>query len=430
MSAPKRTIEETLPFTIKVQLEQTQNQELPKGMVYAYDRNGGFLTSTSFPDKAQFTVQLSLPSVLHGETIRLLIGPELSDYSGEMPEWMRRTIRLKENNAGAHSSSLLLRKGAYEQQIQLDDENKVVPITVSPHDWKKWRRCRCVVRGRLIKILQMPDGTHEELGVCNACIRIYEVDKLSEIIARLPDRDLSRIRDDLLVHIKSWSPAPLKKIPFLIRPKSGPPPSQACKPEDIRSVPAKVSTAETAHVTMSQEPPPPPPDKNIPSRRELPAAMIAQELQNIFTAASANQLRNALIIKADILAKLMCQWKWLHFHFSKDLIKCVPTNGQGRFKTTITYPRGGDKPDLYFKGIQCIGYSMNTLYDPSVACNTHWNYECGREVVLVTKDPAANTRRIPEPVQTRSKVTNLIMPYAMGGTLLNKNNHSINIRFP
>ncbi len=427
MSAPKRKKEETLPFTIKVQLEQTQNQDLPKGMVYAYDRNGGFLASTSFPNKAQFTIQLSLPSVLHGDTIRILMGPEVSDYSGEMPEWMRRTIRLKANNVGAHSSSLLLRKGAYEKQIQLDVENKVVLLTVSPHDWKKWLHCRCVIRGRLIKILQMPDGTHKELGVCNSCIRIYEVDKLSKIIARLPDRDLSRIRDDLLAHLKNWSPAPpLKKLPSLIRQKSGPPPSQAFKSDEIKPA----TPAKTAHVTMSRPPPPPLPNKNIPSRQGLPVTMIAQELENIFIADSVNQLRNALIIKADILAKLMCQWKWLHFHFSKDLIKCVPTNGQGIFKTTITYPRGGDKPDLYFKGIQCIGYSMNTLYDPSVACNTHWNYECGREVVLITNDPAAKTHRTPESVQTPPKVTNRKMPYAMRGTLLNKINQSIDIRLP
>lgn len=139
-------------------------------------------------------------------------------------------------------------------------------------------------------------------------------------------------------------------------------------------------------------------------------------------AASASQLRNALIIKSGILAQLICQWKWLHFHFTKDLIKCVSTDEKGRFETTITYPCGGEKPDLYFKALQCIASSLHTLYDPNVACHTYWNYECGKEVVLVTTDPVAITCMASEPMETPSDDTTWVMPYAASDTPLNKIN--------
>lgn len=130
---------------------------------------------------------------------------------------------------------------------------------------------------------------------------------------------------------------------------------------------------------------------------------------------SASQLRNALIVKTDILSQLMCQWKWLHFHFSKDLVKCVATDEQGKFETTITYPSGGDKPDLYFKAVQRIARNLHTLYDPNVACNTHWNYECGNEVILVTTNPAAITCMSPEKVPLHSAVSTWLLPYAVEG---------------
>ncbi|MBU1140260.1 MAG: hypothetical protein KKD01_00430 [Proteobacteria bacterium] len=424
MSVTNNIKEGRLACTINIQLEQTQEQELPEGMVYAYDRNGSFLDSAEFPRKAQFTVELALPSELQGDTIRILIGPQVSDDSEEMPEWMRQGITNTKNSAGGVAPSVLVRKGAYEKRVQLAAEHNIFSLPIFPHDWKKWLLCRCVVRGRLIKLLQMPDGTNQELGVCNACIKIYEVDKLAKIIARLPDRDLSRIRDDLLILIKNWPPnPPLEKIPSILGPSIEPPPPLPVRPE-ATSPAAVLKSCDTGEVpdTMSLGAEPPLPDKEVHCEYKKVVTMLAQELEPVFTASSVSQLRNALIIKAGILAQLICQWKWLHFHFSKDLIKCVSTDEQGRFETTITYPCGGDRPDLYFKAMQCIASNLHILYDPNVACHTHWNYKCGSEVVLVTTDPVAITCMSPEAVEPPSGVTIWIMPYAVGGTPLNKIN--------
>ncbi|MBU0943542.1 MAG: hypothetical protein KJ804_02575 [Proteobacteria bacterium] len=414
--------EEMLPFTIKVQLEQTEEQELPEGIVYAYDRNGSFLDAASFRGTEKFTVTLSLPFALHGDTIRILIGPKISDDTEGVPEWMRESIETKESAGNGISPSILVRKGAYEKRIQLNAEDNTLLLNLFPHDWEKWIRCRCLVRGRLIKILQMPDGTNEELGVSNGCVKIYEVDKFSKIISRLPDRDLSRIRDDLLTLIKHWPPeSSLRTTPSIAGPTIGQPPFLSGKSEETwpgGEVPANVFDTGSSYPAPPLEPPHP--DPQNPCQYEQLAALIAQDLESVFLAASASQLRNALIGKAGILAQLICQWKWLHFHFSKDLIKYTSTDEQGRFETSITYPCGGDKPDLYFKAVQCIASSLHTLYDPNVACHTYWNYECGREVVLITTDPAAITSMPPKTVQPPSGVPVWIMPYAVGGIPLNK----------
>ena len=414
MSRTTITKEEKLPFTIKVQLEQALEQKLPKGMVYAYDRKGTFLDATDFPPKARFTVKLSLPSVLHGDTVRILLGPKLSDDSKEMPTWMRQSMRSTHFNTSNVSPSVLVRNGAYEKRIQLDTEDRVLLFNLFPHDWKKWIRCRCVVKGRLLKSLQKPDETNTELGVYNACIRIYEVDKLSKVIARLPDRDLLRIRDDLLTLLKNWPPnPPLAIIPSIQGPRVGPPPPLSVQSAKRRAV--------TAHNAISPGPQREPPDQDTSLQYEHLATLIAQELESVFMAFSASQLRNALIVKADILNQLICQWKWLHFHFSKDLIKCVATDEQGKFETTITYPNGGDKPDLYFKAVQCIACDLHTLYDPNVACNTHWNYECGNEIILVTTNPAAITCMSAEKMPLHSEVSTWLLPYAVKGKPSTKN---------
>jgi len=98
----------------------------------------------------------------------------------------------------------------------------------------------------------------------------------------------------------------------------------------------------------------------------------------------------------------------------------VCTDEQGRFETTIWYPCGGDKPDLYFKAVQCIDAVLHTLYDPGVACHTYWDYACGSEVVLEVTDPAARTCVPPDPVDPPPGVSLWVMPYMVGGIRLDQ----------
>lgn len=363
-----------LTLTVKVRLEQAKDKELPEVMVYAFDRTGQFLTSALLPKGEQGEVEVELPSELRGTTVRVLLGPPLAEDLDEMPSWMAELMRGDEGQKKVPSPTVLVRKGVYEKRVRLHTEREVLDAAISPPDWTKWLICPCVVRGRLVKHLTLPDGTTEDLGVCHACVKIYEVDKFTGLILRMPERDLFRMRDDLRTIIEKWPPElPLNELP----PEYGP--------------------------------------------KVWPKSQIMGGLEPILMATSTTQLRTALIAHADVLVQLTCVWEWLHFYFHTDLLKCVCTDEQGRFETTIWHSCVGDKqPDLYFKAVQCIDCAPHTIYDPGVACHTYWNYKCGSEVVLVVTDPAAITCVPSEPVEVPPGVTTWVMPYKVGDIPLNK----------
>ena len=417
-----------LMLTVKVRLEQAKDKELPEVMVYAFDRTGQFLTSAPLPKGEKGEVKLEFPPELQGTTVRVLLGPPLAEKLEERSSWMTALMREDENEGQKKvpSPAVLVRKGVYEKRVRLHTERETLNVAIFPHDWTKWLLCPCVVRGRLVKYLTLPDGTTKDLGVCNACVKIYEVDKFPKLILRLPERDLFRLRDDLRAILEKWPPEPLPKEfpPELKKPRVWPPPPPPVHRGALGSRLTIRQTKKQMHEVSALGPQPEPPDE--PLWTEMPAALpktqIGAELEPVFMATSATQLRSALIVKADILVQLACLWEWLHFYFHTDLIEwCVCTDEQGRFETTIEYPCGGDKPDLYFKAVQCIDCALHTIYDPGIiACHTYWNYECGSEVVLVVTDPAAKTCVSPEPVDPPPGVTTWVMPYAVGNIPLNQ----------
>ncbi|MCO5760611.1 MAG: hypothetical protein NHG36_03725 [Chromatiaceae bacterium] len=296
-------------------------------------------------------------------------------------------------------------------------EGGIIDMVVFPPDWTNWLLCRCVVRGRLINRIPLPDGTTKDLGVCHACVGIYEVDKIPKIILKLPEPDLFRLRDDLWRILENRLAKPL-----VIPPPSPPPPEKVI---EVVSPMIMASTEEISHlrasVAMPVKPILPAKTQLAPTSGTLPQGdQFMTEMGPIFRAASASQLRSALIAKATILATFICNLKWLWYWFHTDLIKSVCTDEEGRFETTIWYRCAGDKPDLYFKAVQCIGGTLHTLYDPGVACYTYWDYACGTEVVLETHDPAAITCSPPIPVDPPPGVSIWVMPYGIGGIRLDE----------
>lgn len=363
----------TFNINVRVNLDQFRDQELPEIMVYAFDRDGQLLSSTALRAGKQDEVILELPQQARGKALRVLIGPPPQAQRDNIPLWMDAMLQ-GEISKKLLSPSVLLRRGAYEKRVNLGLEKaEAVELAIYPEIWKKWLLCRCVVRGRLVKRVPLPDGTTREYGVCHACVKIYEVDKFYELILRLPERELFRLRDELRTF--------LEKQPTIGRFRP---------PAVLDNVSIQLSSQTQA------------------------------ELEPVFLALSSSELRTALAAKASILARFACIWEWLHVHFHKDLIRCVCTDVQGRFETTILYPCFGDKPDLYFKAVQCIGGTLHTLYDPGVACHTYWNYACGTEVVLEVTDPAARVCAPSPEVDVPPGVTNWIMPYGVGGITLNQ----------
>jgi hypothetical protein len=406
-----------LTLTVKVRLEQAKDKELPEVMVYAFDQTGQFLTSAPLPKGEQGEVKLQLPSELRGTTVRVLLGSGLAEEPEEMPAWMTMLMQKGEEQKKVPSPAILVSRGAYEKRVRLHTSSEILNLAVFPPDWTKWLLCGCVVRGRLIKRLTLPDGTTKDLGVCHACVKIYEVDKFPKLILRLPDRDLFRLRDDLRIIFEK----PLPK-PQVWPPPPPPPPEQYRIPGLTATLGlTKTGTYEKASSSAFNPQPEPPVEAVETEMGSVPSkTQIMTELEPIFMATSATELRTLLIAKADLLVHFVCIWEWLHVHFHTDLIKWVCTDEQGRFETIIWYPCGGDKPDLYFKAVQCIGGTLHTLYDPGVACHTYWNYPCGTEVVLEVTDPAARVCVPPDPVIPPPGITLWVMPYAVGGTRLDQ----------
>ena len=387
--AKKQRKDRFLYLTLDIHLEDTCDEQLPSPVAYVYSTTGRLLARANAPADDEGKVTLELPEEYAGRSVRVLLGPRLVTHDAEdgaIPAWMEASLREAGELPDQPARSVLKRLGAVERTVRLAEQQNVARWEVYPVDWRRWLTCHCVVRGRLVKQVPLPDGTVQDWGVCHACVQIYDVDAFPYIIARLADPDIYRMRDDLMRLIRELPLPPEPHWPDPpTPPQPGPPPPMKARAADDL---ARVESA------------------------------AAPGLETIALAASARQLRQVFIAEADWLIPIFCGWRWFMRWFSKDLLTCVVTDDRGYFETTITYPCFGDHPDLYFRAVQWIGGSFHILYDPGMRCHTHWNYECGTEVVLVTNDPAARVCAPPDIVDPPPGVGTYVLINRIGGVLI------------
>ncbi|MDD5153046.1 MAG: hypothetical protein PHR03_00005, partial [Desulfovibrionales bacterium] len=287
-----------LTLTVKVRLEQAKGKELPEVVAYAFDQTGRFLVSKPLPKGEQAEVKLELPMGLRGTTVRAILGPPLAAEDEDVPPWMAILMRRGKEQKEVPSSAVLVQRGAYEKRARMHTEHEVLSVAVFPHDWTKWLRCLCTVQGRVVKRMALPDGTTKDLGVCHACVKIYEVDKFPKLIARLPERDLFRLRDDLWRRFRKWPP---EELPFEYKPRVWPPPP----PE--RTQMSGISSLEAVSAVAINPQPEPPIEALGKGAIITPInTQIQTELEPILLAVSATELRSALVAKADILVRFAC----------------------------------------------------------------------------------------------------------------------------
>jgi len=418
MKERKKLFKLTTTVRLQESMEHKLPEQFPDAYVHAFDRSGELLCSArlSSEDAGSAKAVLALPAELKGQSIRLVAGPLPENLYSGVPPWLKRMIDEskdespvdehqpveKENTLMRAKYTSLLRKGGYESSVRLLEEAQQYEMRLSAHDWIKWLKCCCVVRGRLIRRIELPDGSTRDLGVCHACIKIYEVDKFPKLIARLPDREIFRFRDKLLELVRNPFPEP---------PREFPPDYEVPPVPPIPILHETVSPAFSKPVSASSR---------GSEQIRINSRQMADELTPIFIETSAYALRNTLIAHATLIFPYLCAFEWLHSWFSMDLVKCTCTDEQGRFETTINYDCSGDKPDLYFKAVQCIGGTLHTLYDPGAPCHTHWNYLCGSEVLLQTHDPAARICTPGDIYIPPPGVLPWIAPWGVGGTRLDQ----------
>jgi hypothetical protein len=321
-----------------------------------------------------------VPQELDGQRLSLFVGPR------------------PEKQEAAPPARSLRRLGAFEQGFRYLRERPMVdvriPIDILP------LLCACHVRGRLVKRVTLPDGTISEQAVCNARVHICEVDRIPWIIARLPDRDILRLRDDLLELIGRpiLPPPPPEPFPPVPEPGPGPIPGPGPTPgprPGPRPQELARGMAAARHAIAGQATP-------IAER-----TMLALRSER-----SAVQLRRSLIDLGDLIRIFLCELRWLWWWFDVDCLWTVETDAHGRFDRWIFY-RCGDQPDLYFWVEQQQSGSWVTVYRPSVACHTYWNFDCTQEVTINV--PGAIGCEDP-PYEIPPGVTLFVLPYSIGGT--------------
>ncbi|WP_046114794.1 hypothetical protein [Aquincola tertiaricarbonis] len=246
------------------------------------------------------------------------------------------------------TTAMLERLGAYEPVLLIGERLKPVidiPGLVIDH----WPFCFCWLRGRVERL-------SDHRAICGARVHVCEVDRLPWWIRRLPERDIFKLRDDLLEVLRR---------PPVPQPVPGP------EPFDPRPL-------FRSGMPQALNPQPLPPQDSI----ELPAA-----LQASLRSRSAQMVRSTLADHAQLLLPWLCLWPHWWWRLRCDEMAVLTTDNQGRFETTLFYPCHGDHPDLYFWVEYDFGSGFETVYRPGMACNTHWNYACGTPVTLRVPDP-------------------------------------------
>jgi len=344
-------------------------------VAYAFDRQGTLLTSAAVKDGlAKLTLNPD-----QARTARIFFAPEHPHVKTEKSVTLDTMQRLQ----------------GYEATWAYDARKRVYELLPIPEIlWRWWYWCSCRVRGRVIKVETLGGVTYEK-PVCHARVRICEVDRLTWIIARLPDDIIQRLRDELIWAIERPFPPipnppdpPFKFDPGYIDPL--PLLTKAAnlfgkfdraevrfepQPDNLKALATMRINADA--VMLNPQPLPP------------KAAELAFETRAALTANSTMIVREALIKNVELIKIYWCYWDWLWpwFRYACDEMTVVETDENGRFDTTIWYLCFGDKPDLYFWVGYSIGEVWTTVYHPSIRCNTYWNYACGTDVTIRVTDP-------------------------------------------
>jgi hypothetical protein len=335
---------------------------------YLFDTQGNLIASAPV---AKGAVKLRVERMPRRP--RLMIGPTLASEA-------------------APSVAMLERLNAYAPPWRFEPGRAAYELPPIPDFlWPHWPRCRCRVRGRVVKRTVSPGGVIVEAPVCNARVHICEVDPLWWIIGRLPDDIIRRIRDDLFVAIRK---------PFPWPPEPDPPFDRLHERIDISPETSRMRNKASAAqlfggsradaVALNPQPLPPLETFALTHRAggDAEPLLLAAETKVALASRSTQIVRQALLDNLALLRPWICGWDWLYPWFYRcEELRVLTTGDDGRFDTFIWYPCLGDQPDLYFWVEYSIGGVWTTVYHPPIPCNVWWNYACGTDVTIRVTDP-------------------------------------------
>lgn len=260
---------------------------------------------------------------------------------------------------------MMERLGAFEPVVrvsgQLIDVIRVPGIIID-----RWPICFCWVQGRVLK-------SENGRPICGAKVHICEVDKVWRWVLTLPERDVFRLRDDLIKVLQE----PPKVFPP--HPVPDPAPIELGKMASTR-VSSRLQRNRLSEVAFNPQPEPP-----VMAQMQSTPLSLPVETRAALSSTSAQIVRQSLIDNVHLIIPHLCLWPWW-WRFRCDEITVVETDALGRFQTVIPYLCAGDKPDLYFWVEYEIDGTLETVYRPPIACHTYWDYACGSEVTIRIND--------------------------------------------
>lgn len=338
--------------------------ELPDGItptLHVFDTYGRHIDSAKIPEKGG--TRVSIPGELKGTALRYMVAP----VDDENP-----TLKI-------------LRRVKGVERIQSYDPKEKVIIDIGPGIVVDWFLCICTVRGKVVKAIPQPTGSPVDYPVCNARVHICEVDKIPNIIWKIPDDFILRVRDDLI------GPLPPDPIGPVIR-----------RIPPVVNVPAiKRFQPKVEEMTS----------KAVPKRANAEETIIYTNLER---ATGTDQMREALVSLA-VLYPWYCWYPYLDIFFKYD-VDCTWTtwtDSTGSFEKTFTYSCD-DTPDIYIWVEQFIAGSWKTIYARGARCDTHWNYQCGTEITIRVTHPDAIVCTPPPEIDVPEGIDTWVLPMAVG----------------
>ncbi|MCW4006365.1 MAG: hypothetical protein NWF04_07215 [Candidatus Bathyarchaeota archaeon] len=392
-AAPRRN-KASLSVAVKV-LGETQPEVLGKGAAYAFSKGGAFLGKAALNTQGTARLDVNLPVVNTGQSLRVVVGPNMEEKKISVGE--------------------LLRLGGEQVFVQVTpkDLHKAVEIRVVSKQVLCWLLSACVVQGTVVKRV-VSGGIAMDLPVCNATVEIYEVDAIPKIIAKLPLDIIERIREFLI------DPPPPEPV---INPRYeidiGPLPPQPLVIGDLKTKTQLMEEVEKPAAMMLKK------SSCEAAVTENSALSLLEggetkKLRVLAKSTSGEQFRQVLINNAPLVKSIICLFPFATAHM--DLVATATTAECGKFKALFF--RGcnnPDVPDLYFKVKQKIFPILPpmTIYAPTpVLCNTLWNYQCGsQEVTLHIDHPLA---RVCPPCPPVNAPLNWVLFMAIGNHPLSK----------
>jgi len=340
---------EIKPVIVKVKSGNTE--DLNEAYLYLFDDEGQLIESVALRN-GEAALRIKAEDIV-GNT-QIIIGPGLP----------KEFERIKLN-------PIFIKKiGGYQPSIHLNADNEIhiVGVPKFPIPFFEW----CLIAGSLTKNFDI-DGQNKELPVCDARVHICEVDRIRWWWWRIPPfviEELGRKLKEIIINPELAFPHPI--------PEPDPSPLVRFANMGFSSERKMFKRRQTKKSIKTQA------EIKVLSKASL--SILPDHVKNGLLSPSSAIVSETINNNFHLLHPYICLWPWFwpYFYFCND-IATVYTDCNGRFN--FEYLNISQDKDIYVWVEVCINGQWITVYRPSLACGTRWNYSCGSDIKISITDP-------------------------------------------